>query len=39
MVHEIFIVEDKNKLTKELSIKFKGDKEIHLNAISSRKFS
>lgn len=39
MVHEIFIVEDKNKLTEDLLVKFKGDKEIHLNTISSRKFS
>lgn len=38
MVHEIFIVEDKNNLTKELLVKFNGDKEIHLNTISSRKF-
>ena len=39
MVQEIFIVEDKNKITKELSNEFKNDKEIHLRTISSRRFS
>lgn len=38
MVHEIFIVEDKNELTKDLLVKFKGDKEIHLDTVSFRKF-
>ena len=39
MVQEIFIVEDKNKITKELLKKFKGDKEIHLRTVQSRRFS
>ena len=39
MVQEIFIVEDKNKIAKELSNKFKNDKDIHLKTISSRRFS
>ena len=39
MVQEIFIVEDKNKITKELLKKFKEDKEIHLRTVPSRRFS
>lgn len=36
MVHEIFIVEDKEELINNLKTEFKGNKDIYLKHIKSR---